>query len=191
MTSTNLLSLTSPVVVIICVVAIFRVSSLEVYTLHIWDILIIIKTLFLRPYPAHSVAAHGKVAPNKLHWNTSNKHVLLLEASQQHGGRYERRLVHAEQTGDGHVPHSGVLQVRGYKPFLIDTVQDLCAFSKQGNNLIQLGEMITRNIQEYLFNIQCPIEVERNTLIHFDPILINCLNFPGPTWDQGSSRESG
>lgn len=111
MTSTNLLSQTSLVVVIICVVAIFRVSSLEVYTLHIWDILIIIKTLFLRPYPVHSVAAHGKVAPNKLHWNTSNKHVLLLEASQQHGGRYERRLVHATQAGDGHVPHSGLLQV--------------------------------------------------------------------------------
>lgn len=81
--------------------------------------------------------------------------------------------------------------IGGYKPFLIDTVQDLCAFSKQGNNLIQLGEMITRNIQEYLFNIQCPIEVGRNTLIHFIPILINCFYFPGPTWDQGSSRESG
>lgn len=59
-------------------------------------------------------------------------------------------------------------QLGGFKPFLIDTVQDFCELSRKDNKLLSLGEFVSRNITGHLINTQCPIEVRwmitRNSL---------------------------
>lgn len=47
----------------------------------------------------------------------------------------------------------------GFKPFLIDTLQDACQIFKTGSSFTKFGEIITPNILRNVYNLHCPVEV--------------------------------
>lgn len=48
----------------------------------------------------------------------------------------------------------------GFKPFLIDTLQDACQVFKPGSTFRKFGELITPHILTNVYNLDCPIEVK-------------------------------